>query len=92
MTDVLQKLNLPTQDDYTAELNNRGSVLGAANQDEKLAKIAADKAAADVAQAQKSLDDALISWRQKAVDFIPNGGAAAPGPSPAPAPAATPQT
>jgi hypothetical protein len=78
MTDLLKKLNLPTADDYATELNNRASALGATGQDEKLAKIAADKAAADSAQAHKTLEEARASWRQKVLDSIPLlGGAAA---------------
>jgi hypothetical protein len=89
MTDLLNKINLPAPDDYTTELNNRASALSTTSQNEKLAKIAADKAAADATQAQKALDEARASWRQKVLDSIPNGGAAAaaPGPAPAPAPA-----
>jgi hypothetical protein len=95
MTDLLKKLTLPATEDYTTELNNRASALAAACQVEKLAKIAADKAAADSAQAQKTLDEARASWRQKVLDAIPKGGAAAAaGPAPAPpaqAPAAAAQ-
>jgi hypothetical protein len=88
MTDLLKQLNLPAQDDYTAELNSRASALGVASQDEKLAKIAADKAAADAALAQKTLDEARASWRQKMLDSIPDGGAVAGAAVAAPAPAA----
>ena len=85
MTDLLKKLTLPATDEYTTELNNRASALAAAGQVEKLARIAADKAAADSAQAQKTLDEARASWRQKVLDAIPKGGAAAAaGPAPAP--------
>jgi hypothetical protein len=84
MNDVLQALNLPPPDAYAAELSNRASALSAASQDEKLAKIAADKAAADAAEAQKTLDDARASWRQKLLESIPSGGAAARAPAPEP--------
>jgi hypothetical protein len=87
MTDLLKKLNLPTPDDYTTELSNRASTLGTARQDEQLAKVASDKAAADAAQAQKALDEARASWRQKVLDNIPNGGAAAATAAPAAQPA-----
>src|SRR3984957_5136789 len=68
MTDLLKKLTLPATEDYTTELNNRASALAAACQVEKLAKIAADKAAADSAQAQKTLDAARASRRQMVLD------------------------
>ncbi len=92
MTDLLQKLDLPAPDDYIAELNNRASALGAASQNEKLAKIAADKAAADAVQAQRTLDEARASWRQNVLDSIPNGGAAAAAGQTLAAPAAQPAT
>jgi hypothetical protein len=97
MADQLKQLNLPTTADFATELNNRTSALAAADQAEKLAKIASDKAAADVSQGQKALDAARSSWRQNVLDSLPNGGAGAPpqapappaqaaGPAPAPAP------
>ena len=88
MTDVLGQLNLPATAGYTTELNQRASDLATASEAEKLAKIAADKAAADAVQAQKDLDDARAKWRQKALDSIPLGGGAANAAAPAPAPAA----
>ncbi len=69
MTDLLNKINLPAPDDYTTELNNRASALSTTSQNEKLAKIAADKAAADATQAQKALDEARASWRQKVLEL-----------------------
>ena len=88
MTDVLGQLNLPATAGYTTELNQRASDLATASEAEKLAKIAADKAAADAVQAQKDLDDARAKWRQKALDSIPLGGGAPNLAAPAPAPAA----
>jgi hypothetical protein len=97
MGDVLKKLVLPSADDYNTELDNRASALADADQAEKLAKIASDNAAADVIQKQKDLDADRASWRQKVLDSIPPGGAAAgplgaapaaPEAAPAQAPAA----
>jgi hypothetical protein len=90
MADVLNKVVLPDPAAYTAELNSRASDLAGAGEVEKLAKIAADKASADLAQAQKNLDDAGSKWRQNVLDSIPNGGAGAAVPPAGNAPAAQP--
>ncbi len=90
MTDMMNKLDLPAPDVYATKLNGLASDLASAGQVEKLAKIAADKAAGDAATAQKALDDARSKWRQTVLDSIPNGGAAAAAPPAGNAPAVQP--
>ena len=93
MADAIQKLNVPSAADYATQLNSLALDLSTAEQDEKLAKIAADSAAADSVKAQSDSDAARSTWRQKAHDSIPGGGAAAAAagaPAAAPAPVAAP--
>jgi ABC-type uncharacterized transport system permease subunit len=82
MADVLKKLNIPTAAEFATQLNSLALDLATAGQAEKLARIAADSAAADRVKARSASDAARSKWRQLAHDSIPPRWARRPSTQP----------